>query len=174
MNGEELGLRDGHVPPGQSQDPLAAADGGSQARDGARTPMPWAPGPGLGFTTAPAAWLPFGDRVPADTVAVQRHDPASPLSTHRRLIAARARTAHLRSTPVWLEHTGDVLAYRTGSVLVAANLADSPRPFDPGPGRWRCEFDTDNPAADVVPGELAAGQAVVAHRHAPSATVRRG
>ncbi|GHF04792.1 alpha-glucosidase AglA [Amycolatopsis deserti] len=160
-NGEELGLPDGTVPRGRSQDPLAAADGGSQSRDGARTPMPWEPGPGLGFTTASAAWLPFGDRSPSDTVAVQREDPDSPLSIHRRLIAARARTASCRAAPLWLDHTGDVLGYRTGPVVVAANLSERPHPFDPGPGRWRCEFDTDDPAAGRVPAELAPGQAVI-------------
>ncbi len=97
----------------------------------------------------------------------KRQNPTSPLSTHRRLIATRARTAHQRSAPVWLAHTGDVLAYRTGSVVVAANLSDRPHPFDLGPGRWRCEFDTDNPAAERVPGKLDPGQAVIARHHAP-------
>jgi alpha-glucosidase len=161
-NGEELGLADGTVPPGESRDPLAAADGGRHSRDGARTPMPWSPEPGLGFTSAPAAWLPFGDRTPADTVAVQRRDPASPLSTHRRLIAARARTAHRRAdaAPTWLD-LGELTAYRTGALLVAANLTDRPQPFDPGPGAWRCAFDTDAPETRTVPRTLAPAQAVI-------------
>jgi alpha-glucosidase len=160
-NGEELGLSDGAVPPGLSRDPLAAADGGRNSRDGARTPMPWSPGPGLGFTTAPAAWLPLGDRAPADTVAVQRRDPGSPLSTHRRLIATRTRTAHLRDdTPVWLD-VGELTAYRTGLLVVAANLTERPHPFHPGPGSWRCEFDTDTREPEAVPRILGPAQAVV-------------
>ena len=161
-NGEELGLSDGTVSPGESRDPLAAADGGRHSRDGARTPMPWTPEPGLGFTTAPTAWLPFGDRSPSDTVDVQRRDPASFLSTHRRLLAARARTAHRRAAgaPTWLD-LGEVTAYRTGALLVVANLTDRPHPFHPGPGNWRCEFDTDAPDPEVVPQALDPAQAVI-------------
>jgi glycosidase len=68
--GEELGLDDGHIPAAQVQDPLARKAGAAAARDPARTPMPWAPGPRLGFTTADRAWLAWGDRQPEDTVQV--------------------------------------------------------------------------------------------------------
>jgi alpha-glucosidase len=87
--GDELGLRDAEIPAAQQQDPLAMADGGGNGRDGARTPMPWCPQPGLGFTDATTPWLVFGDRSPADTVEVQASDPRSPLSTTRRLLYAR-------------------------------------------------------------------------------------
>ena len=60
--GEELGLPNGTVPPGQGLDPLGAAQP-DQSRDAARTPMPWAPGAGLGFSTG-APWLTDGGRVP--------------------------------------------------------------------------------------------------------------
>lgn len=161
-NGEELGLTDGTIPPGQCQDPLAGIDGGRAGRDAARTPMPWSPESGLGFTTARRAWLPFGDRTPADTVARQRRDPASPWSAARRLLRARARTAAWRAAaPVWVEQTSGVVAYRTGAIVVAANLTDRSWPFDPGAGTWACEFDTDNPEPSEVPRELAPTQAVI-------------
>jgi alpha-glucosidase len=61
------------------------------------------------------------------------------MSSHRRLLAARTRTVHLRdNTLAWLD-TGDITAYRTGTLVVTANLADRPHPFHPGPGTWRCE-----------------------------------
>jgi alpha-glucosidase len=123
--------------------------------------MPWSPQPGLGFTTAPTAWLPFGDRTPTDTVAVQQQDPTSSWATHRRLLATRTRTAHLRDdTLAWFE-VGDVTAYRTGNLLVAANLTERPQQFHPGPGTWHCEFDTDTPEPRTVPRELAPTQAVI-------------
>ena len=44
-----------------------------------------------------------------------------------QLIAARTRTAHLRGVaPAWLD-IGGITAYRTGSLLVAANLTDRKR-----------------------------------------------
>ncbi|SDM39922.1 alpha-amylase family glycosyl hydrolase [Allokutzneria albata] len=164
-NGEELGLADGVVPPELSQDPLAAADGGRSSRDGARTPMPWAPVPGLGFTTASRAWLPFGDRVPEDTVACQHSDPRSPLSTTRRMLAARAATAGRRCTVLdWVDDAAGVVAYRCGDVVVAANLTEHSQPFYPGEGGWRCDFDTDDPAPTTVPAVLVPGQAVIVSR----------
>jgi alpha-glucosidase len=96
----------------------------------ARTPMPWEPVPGLGFTTAERAWLPFGDRPAADTAAVQRDDPASPLSAYRRLLAVRRTLLPLPEDLAWLTDEGPVLAYRRGGVVVAANTADTPAELD--------------------------------------------
>jgi alpha-glucosidase len=121
--GEELGLGNGLVPAGQGADPLAVVQQ-DQSRDAARTPMPWAPRPGLGFTSG-RPWLPEGGRAPADTVAAQSADPASHLSAVRRLIAAR-RWA-LRHSPhvddvVTVERAGAV--YRRGDMWVVANMRD--------------------------------------------------
>ena len=143
--GEELGLEDGIVPPERSANPLAAAEPG-QSRDAARTPMPWRPGDGLGFTTG-RPWLPDGQRTAADTASVQRDDPGSHLATVRRLFAARR---HLLATgaagggpAVPHQHAG-VARYRRGAVEVLVNLGD--RPASPLPLPAPAVFDSDDPA----------------------------
>ena len=141
--GEELGLEDADLDRATVQDPLARHTPGAFARDVVRSPMPWAPGPGLGFTTAERAWMPFGERAAADTAAVQARDPDSPLRRHRALLASRRRHADLRrgDGPHWLELPEPLAAYRRGTALVVANLgpdAASPAlPGGPGPSRSR-------------------------------------
>ena len=70
--GEEVGMTDG---PG-------AFDVGK------RTPMPWEPVPGLGFTTG-EPWTDPGEAAPGVTVAEQRRDPTSLWWCYRRMIALR-------------------------------------------------------------------------------------
>jgi alpha-glucosidase len=143
--GDELGLPDGQVPLERLRDPLALRSGIPElTRDRARTPMPWQPGPGLGFTTAARPWLPEGGRRPADTVAVQRADPASMLHRYRALLAARRRHLPAVEVPVeWLGEDGPLLAYRRGALLVAANCGQAPAALrPPGPGRWALVFAT--------------------------------
>jgi alpha-glucosidase len=124
--GEELGLDDGEVPPGERQDPVAVRHG-HDGRDGCRTPMPWAPDAGLGFTSAARAWLPFGARSPEDTLAVQRDDPEAPVHRYRRLAAVRRERRDLHDAPFrWLVEDGPVVAYERGEVIVAANCGDVP------------------------------------------------
>ncbi|MGY6499595.1 MAG: alpha-amylase family glycosyl hydrolase [Acidimicrobiales bacterium] len=150
--GEELGLEDGHVPPADASDPIATRAGSeAESRDAARTPLPWSPGPGVGFTTGSSTWLPVSDRVPADTVAVQRDDPASHLHRVRELIALRRAEPSLRRGPVeWLARGEEgVVAYRRGRALVMANLGDEPRTVDVPPGSWRGVFAT-RPGAEAV------------------------
>ena len=131
--GEELGLTDGVVPPAAAEDPIARRNPGLAGRDGARTPMAWAPGPGLGFSTV-EPWLPMGGRTDADTVAVQAIDPASPLASWRALLRLR-REVRDQPAPAWLSPTGLVL--RRGDTLVAANLSAAPVPVPLPTGSWR-------------------------------------
>ena len=88
--GDELGQCDTDVPHEQMRDPLGVAYWPAYAgRDGARTPMPWRPGPGGGFTRPGVEpWLPFGDNDVVN-VEAQRHDPGSILHLVRDLIALR-------------------------------------------------------------------------------------
>jgi len=172
--GEELGLADGTVSAGTDDDPLAR--GGGVSRVGCRTPMPWEPGPALGFTSAAQAWVPFGGRSGSETVTAQRDDPASPLSVTRRLLAARRELALASRGPVdWLT-LGPLVAFSRGGVLAAANLGEQAVTLDPGGDSWQACFDTDAPggvSAELTsPVQLAPLQAILATRKASPEGVR--
>jgi len=164
--GEELGLFNGAVSADHAADPLAAADP-SQSRDVARTPMPWAPGPGLGFTTG-SPWLPEGGRTDGDTVALQLEDPQSSLQAVRRLLATRRilfGRPHLAHGLEWHDDLpGDLVVYRRGPATVAVNLGEVPVAL---PAREHpIVFDSDDASVSLEqPGKvamLAPYQAVIA------------
>src|SRR5216110_3318740 len=111
-------------------------------RNGVRTPMQWSSDRNAGFSTAPEGtlYLPvITDPVygyQAVNVAAQMRQPASLLSTMRRLIAAR-RTSPVfgRGTIEFLRpRNAKVLAYlrRHGreTVLIVANLSGAPQPAE--------------------------------------------
>ncbi len=151
--GEELGLHNGAVLPGQGRDPLAAAEPG-ESRDTARTPMPWVPGPNSGFTSG-TPWLPEVGRDRTETAAQQQTEPGSHLNAIRRLLATRRRigvadpTTAGELTVVSLpsangsRHSAAVTAFRRGGLWALANLADVPSSefFLPAPA----VYDTDDP-----------------------------
>lgn len=156
--GDELGLDDVKVPAASIRDAKAIQSGDNAlSRDGSRTPMPWRPGPGLGFTSAAHSWLPTSGRTDADTVSVQRNDAASPLRAHRRLIATRAELAeHYGDGPLeWLHVARPWIAYRRGTLIVAVNCGGAASSAALPPGRWRVAFATERGAGGAfVEGEL--------------------
>ena len=90
----------------------------AEKRFASRTPMPWGPGAGAGFSTG-RAWLPVGDSARAN-VADQMGDPGSVLHFCRDLVAVRAR---LPSGPMVVFNAPmGVLAWRRGDATVAVNL----------------------------------------------------
>jgi alpha-glucosidase len=156
--GEELGLDDADIPRDLAQDPLARLTPGAFARDVVRSPMPWSPGPGIGFTTAESAWMPLGDRAAEETVAVQERSASSPLTRHRELLSTRRRLAGLRrgDGPRWLDLPEPLVGYRRGDCLVVANLGeDAATPHLP-PGEWRVAFSTSGSSGLELAGEHAA------------------
>ncbi|MDH4144371.1 MAG: alpha-amylase family glycosyl hydrolase [Acidimicrobiia bacterium] len=157
--GEELGLVDGLVPPAQRLDPVAGP--GDDGRDGCRTPMPWEPGPSLGFSTSAATWLPMGGRSEADTVAAQRGVEGSWLERFKALVALRRRCPALRSAaPVeWFDPAGGLAGYSRGEVWVAANAGERPVQV---PRRGTILFDTDGGQGRIGRSDrLGPGRAVV-------------
>ena len=91
-----------------------------------RTPMPWRPIPGGGFTDPGVEpWLPLGD-LAACTVDAQRGDPESMLTLTRDLIALRRNTPELQVGPYRsLDSSPGSWAWCRGSqVLVMANMGD--------------------------------------------------
>lgn len=126
--GEELGLENGELAPEDKLDPVGGDDPNA-GRDGTRTPVPWEPGPGMGFTSEDATpWLPFGGRCDADTVSVQRNDPSSTLYRYKRLIDVRRSLAHIAGTSLeWIEDTPEsIVAFRRGDVAFLANVSSEP------------------------------------------------
>jgi alpha-glucosidase len=128
--GEELGLGDVDIPDDESLDPPAtrvAPDFAWWDRSQCRSPMPWSPGPGAGFTTG-RPWLRFGSDAGTRNVAVEAADPASVLSFYRRMIALRAATPALQvgAFQPCSDVPGDVVAYARETeeqlVLVLLNL----------------------------------------------------
>lgn len=135
--GEELGLRDVAVPVDEIIDPparraLTDPDFEWWNRDQCRSPMPWSPGAGHGFTTG-RPWLRFGDDADVRNVEAQDGDPGSVLGTYRRLIGLRRSSEALRTGTLRLASLGtaDVLAWHREApgehLLVVVNFADAAR-----------------------------------------------
>jgi alpha-glucosidase len=130
--GDEIGMTNVPIPPESERDPWGMnLPGMGLGRDPERTPMQWSPEPGAGFTTG-RPWLPISADWQAVNVEAQRHDPASLLTLHRRLVALRRAEPALHAgsyRPV--DARGSVLAYvrqaDDGSrFLVALNLSAEP------------------------------------------------
>lgn len=159
--GEELGLVEGVVAESQRADPVGVNV--SLSRDGCRTPMPWGPGPAMGFSDSTETWLPMGDRSEADTAAWQRASPGSWLDRYRRLISLRREEEELRHGPFeWCETASiDVIAFRRGQLYVALNAGCSSVELNV---RGEIRFDSLDPTASgasVLAMELHADQALV-------------
>ncbi|MGH9079300.1 MAG: alpha-amylase family glycosyl hydrolase, partial [Acidimicrobiales bacterium] len=126
--GDEIGLCDVPVPRDRLRDPLGIAYWPAYAgRDAMRTPMPWRPVPGGGFTDAGVEpWLPLGDPE-ACNVEEQRGDPGSMLTLTRDLIALRAGCPELGDGPYRaLESSSGSWAWGRGEgMVIMANMTDA-------------------------------------------------
>jgi alpha-glucosidase len=128
--GDELGIGDVTIPTDRVQDPQAIRDPGSPARDVARTPMQWTPGPGAGFS-AVEPWLPLTLDHETRNVAVQEAEAGSMLRLYRDLIRLRAdRPALDRGRYRPIPGAGPVLTFvrehQGQRVLVAVNFDAEP------------------------------------------------
>ena len=133
--GEELGLPQAELTRDQLRDPVGDLywpySGG---RDGCRTPMPWAPGPALGFTTG-APWLPAAKEHAGLTVAAQETDRESPLAFARTMIDFRKHSSAMTVGDLeFLDVPDPILAFvrRDGGEAIAClfNLSAEPRFVD--------------------------------------------
>lgn len=89
--GNEIGMRQLYG--------LPNVEGAYPPRSGDRTPMQWAPGKNLGFSTGDPVnlYLPVDAAADAPTVAAQENDPASLLNDFRKLTALKGSEAALTS-----------------------------------------------------------------------------
>jgi glycosidase len=100
--GNEIGMR--QLGPDWPQ-----VEGAYKPRNGARTPMQWAPGPNLGFSSADPSrlYLPVDPEADAPTVAAQEADKASLLNRVRKLIRLKhtepALAAYAEFVPLYAE-----------------------------------------------------------------------
>jgi alpha-glucosidase len=176
--GEELGMSDVDVPRERIRD-LPALRASWQFpwwnRDRCRSPMPWAPGRGAGFTTG-EPWLPLIPDTERRNVRAEAADANSVLAMYRRLLALRRSLAPLQRGSIAL-HAGsdeDVLAYvrehEGERVFVAINFRLEPRRLQLPEGDWQLAVST---AGDDAPGldwdrRLAPLEAVIATERAGS------
>ena len=151
--GDELGMEDAAIAPGDVRDPWELnVPGRGLGRDPVRTPIPWEAGPGAGFTTG-TPWLPI--TVPAGgPAAVQRRDPASMLALTRALLALRrAEPALGLGDYRTLSVRDGVLVFARlharGDLRVALNFADAERPLDL-PGTMLVSTRMDGGAAGTL------------------------
>lgn len=151
--GEELGLEDGHVRPEDVQDPVGQASY-AEGRDPCRTPMPWDTTRHSGFTTG-VPWLTSDPRLPGETVASQRQDPASHLNLFRRMLLTRRRlTARRKGTAEWLPSPPGVALVRVGEVVTVANVTDQAASATLPPGNWLLEFNTEGGPSRIDSGAI--------------------
>jgi alpha-glucosidase len=110
-NGDEIGMKNGDIPPEMVQDP--GAKGGS-GRDPERTPMQWTDGKNAGFSTAEQTWLPVTDNYLTANVESELDDPKSFLSLYKALCSLRNGSDALRNGNITVFDTGssNVLGYR--------------------------------------------------------------
>jgi len=126
--GEEIGMRNGAIPPERFQDPLARTLHPKLSRDPERTPMQWSARPGAGFTTG-EAWLPIAADAAERNVDAQRADRGSLLWLYKDLLALRRSTPALeRGSWRALDAPKSVLAYErhhgASRAFVALNFGD--------------------------------------------------
>ncbi len=126
--GDELGMVDTPIPEAEVQDPAEKREPGrGLGRDPERTPFPWQPGPGAGFTTG-TPWLRIGTDAP---LSVQRADPASMVNFCRDLLVLRRRCPALAGGTIdCVAAQGQVLSFhRAGhgdTLVVLANTSSAP------------------------------------------------
>ncbi len=143
--GEEIGMREVHIPREEIQDPPGRRFWPFyKGRDGCRTPMQWDASEHAGFTRG-IPWIRLAPDYRERNVAVQEGDPGSLLHFYRRLIWLRKATPALQrgSYRSLVHRPTRALAYlrETPGQVVLVLLNFSARPV-------RLAFDDPLPATD--------------------------
>src|SRR5258706_230756 len=154
--GDELGLPDVALPPELMRDPQARLDP-ALSRDPQRSPMPWSPGPGHGFTVPDAVpWLPAAPEADALSVQRQAGDPRSMLSLTRALLPPRAASPALSTdgalaVPAGTAITGPA-ARSWARVPPSIRSSSGNVTASPARSKWR---ETTSPTAPARPARWA-------------------
>jgi alpha-glucosidase len=160
--GEELGLHETDVPPEWAQDPWGIHVPG-MSRDGCRTPMPWTPAPGHGFSDpATEPWLPFGNDANQRNVEGQLSDPSSMLDLYRRILRIRKTRPSLHKGSIeFINDVPDgVLGFirtdGTERTVVLINFTEETRPILV-PGGVTLLISTDEERTGIQSGVIDLG-----------------
>jgi alpha-glucosidase len=127
--GDEIGMEDGAIPPGQERDVLEhRLPGYGLNRDPFRSPMRWDSTANAGFS-AGRPWLPIGDEPEQRSVESEQRDACSLLNVYRRLIAIKKTEPLLQIGKYAPALVGNgMFAFRRyfgdESLLIALNLGD--------------------------------------------------
>jgi alpha-glucosidase len=127
--GEELGLpEDTRMPDEHRQDPAWFRSGHAErGRDGCRVPIPWeGDAPSYGFGPTDASWLPQPPIWAEYALDRQRGVPGSTYELYRSALWLRREHGLGGGKLTWLDTPADVLAFRTGDVIVVTNFGDAP------------------------------------------------
>ncbi len=133
--GDEIGMHDVSISPGQVQDPYEKnIPGLGLGRDPERTPMQWSAEEKSSFTEG-QPWLPLADDYKTINVATEREEAASLLNLYRRLIELRRTEAALSVGDIApLPTKNDLMAYvrktEDRRLLIVLNLGANPRTFN--------------------------------------------
>ncbi|MDT5040762.1 MAG: alpha-glucosidase [Actinoplanes sp.] len=127
--GEELGLpEDTEMPDECRQDPAWFRSGHAErGRDGCRVPIPWeGDAPSYGFGPGDASWLPQPASWSEYALDRQRGVAGSTYELYRSALRLRREHGLGSSTLAWADTPADVLAFRTGGLLVLTNFGAAP------------------------------------------------
>ncbi len=133
--GEELGLpEDTTIPDEYRQDPAWFRSGHTQrGRDGCRVPIPWeADAPSYGFGPSHASWLPQPPVWAEYALDRQRDVAGSTYEMYRAALRLRREYGLGVNQLTWVDAAPDVLAFRSGEVLVLTNFGATPADLPPG------------------------------------------
>ncbi len=109
-NGDELGMENGSIPPGQGRDGFGGT-GIMAGRDPERTPMQWNGTKNAGFSVG-TPWLPVHSQYKTHNAASESDDSVSVLALYRALFTLRAQSvAWGRGTFAVLGYGNNILAY---------------------------------------------------------------
>jgi alpha-glucosidase len=127
--GEELGLPEHtRLPDEHRQDPAWFRSGRTErGRDGCRVPIPWeADAPSYGFGPSDESWLPQPPEWAEYALDRQRGVSGSTYEMYRAALRLRREYGLGGNGLTWVETPGDVLAFRSGEVLVLTNFGSVP------------------------------------------------
>jgi alpha-glucosidase len=133
--GEELGLPEAiEIPDEFRQDPAWFRSGHTErGRDGCRVPIPWeADAPSFGFGPSDASWLPQPPVWAEYAVDRQRGVTGSTYELYRAALRLRREHRLGAAELTWVEAPADVLAFRSGDVLVLTNFGSGAADLPPG------------------------------------------